>query len=200
MNSPKESHPTDERATSPQVQSATPVPEPKIFRIHRGNRDVQISYEELFATGHKLWLKHKYVEAAKVFKVLSEVTDRGPRAHLFLAHCKAMQNDFMGCSGTLYNALPKEKFGDAAIDLHNTFILWRVQFSDEILKGLVKIVNDYPALATPCLMLSDFLIEQGKSSQSPKALRQAIKRDRPNGSISRIAKHDLAAVPRKDSV
>lgn len=161
------------------------------FSVLRGNRRVQCSYEYLFVTGHDLWLARDYDKAADIFRHLTQVTDRGPRAHIFLAHCRVMCADFAGCSETLSEALPVLEYWSAHCELHDSFVLWKLGMYADVRRALERIICDYPELPTPCLLLGELLLRQGNRQQPPRFLREAIRRDHPQGSIALIARREL---------
>ena len=172
---------------------STPQPAPASFVIERQGHRSQFTYQQVFAIGHQLWLGRKYAQAERVFKTLSGQSDRGPRAHILLARCQAMQGNLAECCGTLSRAMPPARYGTAASDLHDTFVMWKLQLYQEVKSGLETIIAEHPELPTPCLILGDFLMQVGNSVQPPQLLQQAIDRDRPNGAIARIARKELPA-------
>jgi hypothetical protein len=168
-------------------------PVPVSFSVQRGSRRAELTYQQLFATGHRFWLASRWAEAERVFEHLSTVSDRGPRAHILLAHCKVMLGDYAGCSSLLAAALPTEDYGSAASDLHDTFVLWKVSFFSEVKHGLERVIAEHPELPTPCLILGDLLMRTGNRQQPPRLFQQAIDRDRSDGAIAAIAQVQLPA-------
>lgn len=181
------------------INTCTTRPAPVTFTVQRGGRRVRLTYQQIFAAGHKLWLAKKYEEAAKVFDHVCGIMDRGPRAHILLAHCKAMLGDFAGCSSTLSDALHSAQYRDAAAKLHDVFVMWKLQFYLDVKQGLEKVIADHPELPTPCLILADMLMNGGNCQQPPYLLQQAIERDRPDGAIAAIARSELPAALEKAS-
>ncbi len=45
----------------------------------------------------------------------------------------------------LFNALPKDQFGDAASRLHDTFVLWKVGLFVDAKEGLQSLAMDFPS-------------------------------------------------------
>lgn len=166
-------------------------PAPAQFIVRRNGERVQLSYQQMFAIGHRLWLAQDHAKAARVFEILSEITDRGPRAHIILAHCRAMLGDYASCLATLSQALPEGRFGNAASQLHNVFVLWKCTYYVDVRQELEIVVSEHPELPTLCLMLAEFLMRNGNQQKPPTLLRQAIERDRPDGAISLIAQQIL---------
>lgn len=174
-------------------------PSPVTFTVLRRGHHVQFTYEQVFIAGYKLWIARRYQEAAGVFEHLHGIRDRGPRADILLAHCKAMLGDYAGSSSTLMNAMPSNEYGDAASGLHDIFVMWKCGFFHDVKQGLEQIVANHPELPTPCLILADFLIQVGNSQQPPVLLRQAIERDHSNGAVAKIARSKLRAALTKVS-
>ncbi|MDZ4852588.1 MAG: hypothetical protein SGI77_25140 [Pirellulaceae bacterium] len=51
------------------TSDATPdTPKPETFKVRKGGKDVQVNYEELFESGHNLWLKKKCADATFLLK------------------------------------------------------------------------------------------------------------------------------------
>lgn len=164
------------------------------FTVCRNGRKVTLTFPQLFATGHRVWLKGDYKTAKAIFRELSSVNDRGPRACMFLAHCHVMEGDYAGCSSVLHRALPKNEFGDAASRLHDTFVLWKVGLFVDVKEALKSLARDYANLPTFSLMLADLLHSTGSESLSEKFLRRAIHNDRPDGGVALSAKSTLQSI------
>ncbi|MBC7965372.1 MAG: tetratricopeptide repeat protein [Fuerstia sp.] len=162
--------------------------------VSRNGRTVMLTFPQLFAIGHRVWLKGDYKTAKEIFKKLCSVNDRGPRAHIFLAHCHVMEGDYAGGSSVLHRALPKDEFGDAASRLHDTFVLWKVGLFVDVKEGLKSLALDYASLPTFSLMLADLLHSSGSESLSEKFLRRAIHNDRPDGGVALSAKSTLQSI------
>jgi hypothetical protein len=167
-------------------------PAPISFSIRQGSEIVQLTYEQLFAAGYKLWLARKYEHAATIFERLTAASDRGPRAHIFLAHCRAMLEDYGGCCAALNEALGEERYGMAATDLHDAFVYWRVGLWSDVKQTLGKIVSDHPDLPTPCLLLASLASRSGNRRLVARYLQMAVKRDRSGGAIGQVARSLLA--------
>ncbi len=179
-------------------QSRTPnAPKPAQFVLHVGDRTCVRSYQALFDIGHQLWRGKKYAEAHKVFERLAKVTDRGPRSHILLAHCKAMLGDYSGCSATLSCGLASNGFGSASSDLHNAFVLWKCGMFGDVKQELERVVNEHADLPTPCLLLADLLTMAGNRRGQLVFLKKAIERDRPDGAVALVARHCLEELKRR---
>ena len=172
----------------PDSGSASPT-----FTVCRNGRKVELTYPQLFATAHRIWLKGNYRTAKEIFIQLQSVNDRGPRAHIFLAHCLVMEGDYAGCSSVLHRALPKDDFNDAASRLHDTFVLWKVGLFVDVKEGLKSLALDFANVPTFSLMLADLLHSTGSESLSEKFLRRAIHYDRPDGGVALSARAALQA-------
>ena len=168
--------------------------ETPVFTVRRNGRKVTLTFPRLFEIGHRVWQKGDYPTAKQIFSELLSVEDRGPRAHIFLAHCLVMEGDYAGCSSVLYQALPKEQFGDAASRLHDTFVMWKVGLLIDVKESLLSLVSDFPYLPTLSLMLADLLHTNGSESLSEKFLRRAIQFDRPDGGVALSAKSLLHSI------
>lgn len=166
-------------------------PAPVSFAVQRGDRRIRLTYQQVFVAAHKLWLAERYSEAADVFKQLSVVLDRGPRAHILLAHCKVMIGDYAGCSSTLAEALEAPQFGNAAAELHSAFVMWKCTLYVDVKAELENVIAEHPELPTPCLLLAELLMQSGNRKHPPRLLKQAIARDRPDGAIASIARSEL---------
>lgn len=163
---------------------------PTLTVKHNGHVE-QMTYQEVFAEGHRLWLAHNYLQARTVFSHLAGITNRGPKAHILWAHCCAMMEDYSECSRVLAEGLPSSQYGNAAIDLHDTFVMWKCGMWLDVKKGLEKIVAEHQELPTPCLILGEFLMQVGNTIRPPELLEQARDRDIPNGAVAMIASEKL---------
>lgn len=164
-----------------------------LFPVRRNGRLEWLSYEQLFAAGHRLWLKGQYSTAATVFEELAAAKDHGPRAAIFLAHCHAMLGDFGRCSASLNRALPRETFRDAAARLHDLFVFWKVGLLVEVRTDLIRLSEDFPELPSISLLLGDLLFMNGAVNRSRRFLQQAIHCDEPNGAVAEAARWTLGA-------
>lgn len=178
------------QSSANQADSNSEVP---TFTVCRNGRKVKLTFPQLFATAHRIWLRGDYHTAKAIFKQLQSVHDRGPRAHIFLAHCLVMEGDYAGCSSVLHRALPKDNFNDAASRLHDTFVLWKVGLFVDVKDGLKSLALDFANVPTFSLMLADLLHSTGSESLSARFLRRAIHYDRPDGGVAISARAALQA-------
>lgn len=168
---------------------------PTLTVKHNGHV-VRMTYQEVFAEGHRLWLAHNYPQARTVFSHLAGITNRGPQSHILWAHCCAMMEDYSDCSRVLAEGLPSSQYGDAAIDLHDTFVMWKCGMWLDVKNGLERIVAEHQELPTPCLILGEFLMQVGNTIRPPELLEQARDRDTPNGAVAMIASEKLVEAQR----
>lgn len=169
-------------------------PKPKSYSMTVNGTKRDIAYEQLFAHGHDLWLSKKYAAAIPIFELLAQVTDRGPRASILLAHCYAMEQHFSDCSRTLCLALPNSECGMIAAELHDIFVMWKCTFFKDVRRDLEAFVSSHPELPTPTLMLADFFMLAGRYEQSLHYLELAKQRDRIGGAIGMVANAQTEAV------
>lgn len=164
------------------------------FTVVRNGQRVKLTFAQLFAAGHRVWIKGDYQTAKQIFQQLADVSNKIPRAHIFLAHCLVMEGDYAGCSSVLHRALPKEEYANAASRLHDTFVLWKVGLFVDAKEGLKSLAMDFAELPTFSLMVADLLYQSGSQSLSEKFLRRAIQLDRAGGGVSLSANSMLQAI------
>lgn len=162
-------------------------PKPANFTIQVSGAERKVPYESLFIQGHELWIKREFSKAFKVFDLLSSVKDRGPRAAIVKAHCAVMNQKFSESSATLWQALPKAIYSNAAAELHDIFVMWRFKFYDEVRQELERFVSDFPELPTPALLLGEFYSLEGQPEKAKQYLKLAQERDRDGGAVGTIA-------------
>lgn len=164
------------------------------FKVRRNGQNVTLTFAQLFAAGHRVWIKGDYRTAKQIFQELADVSEGIPRAHIFLAHCLVMEDDYSGCSSVLHRALPRDVYGNAASRLHDTFVLWRVGLFVDAKEGLKSLAMDFSELPTFSLMLADLLYQAGSESLSVKFLRRAIQLDDADGGVSLSANSMLQMI------
>src|SRR5262249_52427348 len=91
-------------------------------------------------------------------------------------------------------ALPDETYGNAASQLHEGFVLWSCTVYPEVKRLLSVVAAEQQTLPVPCLLLADLLMSVGNEKRALQFLRDAIRRDRPDGAIARIARHEAQQV------
>ncbi|MBL8815017.1 MAG: hypothetical protein JNL58_03225 [Planctomyces sp.] len=161
------------------------------FRVQMNGQPADLTYAELFAAAHRLWLQKNYKQAREVFEQLNKVKDQGPRAAIFLAHCLVMLGDYARCSSVLSNALPRSQYGEAASKLHDTFIFWSVGLFIDVKKALRELAKEHRELPSLSLLLADLMQQSGADELSYRLYRYAIRHDHPNGPISLAAQNSL---------
>lgn len=164
------------------------------FKVRRNGKNVTLTFAQLFAAGHRVWSKGDYQTAKKIFQELADVSEGIPRAHIFLAHCLVMEDDYAGCSSVLHRALPRDEYGNAASRLHDTFVLWRVGLYVDAKEGLKSLAMDFSQLPTFSLMLADLLYQAGCESLAGIFLRRAIQLDETDGGVSLSAQSMLQTI------
>lgn len=164
------------------------------FTVNRNGRMEKLTFEQLFATGHRLWMRKDYETARSVFTELMQASDRGPRAAIFLAHCHAMLGDYGSCSATLNRALPKDEYGDVATRLHDAFVFWKVGLFVDVRKELSTMTERWPSLPSLSLILGDLFLMTGAMRRSKQFLLQAIRNDRQAGGVALAAESSLRAI------
>lgn len=165
--------------------------------FRRNGRLVELTFEHAFAVAHYLWSKGRFEQAAQVFDVLSVIPGRGPKASIFLAHCRVMLADYAGCSGLLHRELDDEQFATTASTLHEAFVMWKCGFYVEAKQGLRAVVEEQTMLPSVPLILAELLGKVGNWTRPPQLLTLAVRRDRPNGAVAQIAKRMLPDVKRR---
>lgn len=160
----------------------------KTFKVCRNGRKVELTFSELFAAGHRIWLRGDYLTAKEIFKLLQSENEQGPRVGIFLAHCMVMEGDFGGCSSVLHRDLPEIDFRDAASRLHDTFVFWKTGLFVDVKESLKSLAEEFSNLPSLSLMLADLLHTTGSDLQSMRFLRRAIRYDRPAGGVAMSAK------------
>ena len=165
--------------------------------FRRNGKIVQLTFEHAFSVGHYLWSKGRFEQAAQVFEVLSAVTGRGPKASIFLAHCRVMLSDYAGCSGVLHRVLADDQFATTASTLHEAFVMWKCGFYAEARDGLRTVVEEQTDLPSVPLILAELLGKVGNWTRPLHLLNLALRRDRPNGAVAQIAKRILPDVKRR---
>ena len=75
--------------------------EARTFTVVRNGKRIKLTFAELFAAGHRVWMKGDFSMAKQIFQQLADVSGNIPRAHIFLAHCLVMEGDYSGCSSEM---------------------------------------------------------------------------------------------------
>lgn len=171
------------------VHSLQPVVVPKfIFRIDE--KTYEWTYQQSFAHGHAMVKEKRYESADMIFQKLAEVPDRGPRAHIMLAICKAGLSDYKASRAVLDSSFQNEKAILAAA-LQGAIVDARMGFKDDAMQELVQLVNEHKELPTLCLWLGDMLEANQRIEKAKQCWKLAIKRDRPGGAVALAAQQQL---------
>ncbi len=164
------------------------------FSVRRNGRKEQLTYSQLFAAAHRIWSAGNFQKAKQIFAELSAIADRGPRAQIFLAHCHVMLGDYAKCSSILNRSLPKEVYGDAAGQLHDAFVLWKVGLFVDVKNGLKSLALAHAKLPVFSLLLADLLQSTGAQELSARFFRRAVDNDRPDGAVALAARSTLKSM------
>lgn len=165
------------------------VPSPAVFRLSSRGAGIQVSYEELFQRAYELHQTARFETAGSLFEALSSRTDRGPRAHILLALCRARQQRYADCIHALSAAF--NPADGTASRLHEAFVFWTCGLYQDVRQILLEVVRDRKDLPTPCLLLADLLDCSGNRKRPPVLWQLAMQRDRHQGAIRRIATDHL---------
>lgn len=161
-----------------------------VFKFRIGSEARDFSYAQAFALGHSLIRTKNYRSAASIFKRLTEVPDRGPRAHIMLAICMAGLSNYQDARATLDGVFQD---GDRSLAgaIHDVIVQLRMGFKDGALKDLVELVNTHEELPTLSLWLGDMLADVRQTAKAAECWNLAIKRDQSEGSVALVAKSQL---------
>jgi hypothetical protein len=144
----------------------------------------------MFRAGYLLLLGANYLEACRVFRLLSEATDRGPRAWILLAFCKAQLQDYTACSQTLNQAF-EGATTNLESRLHSAFVYWACGLRMDARQELEALIEENPQLPTLSLLLGDLLALSGNQKAPPRFWRLAAQNDREDGAVGMIARREL---------
>ncbi len=167
-------------------------PRPISFSVKRNGAKLQLSYQQLFEAGYRLLLAKKYHDSAEVFRLLSQVQDRGPRAHLLLAFCQAQSGDYKSCSQTLSQAFEGDP-SNLDTKLHGAFVYWACGLLVDARHEWEVVIRECPQLPTLSLLLGDLLAQAGNRRLPPVLWKMAAQNDRRDGAVGLIARRELQA-------
>lgn len=173
------------RPSPPRAHHAEPL-----FRFRVGDAARDFTYSEAFALGHSLLRAKKFQPAASIFKKLTEVPDRGPRAHIMLAICRAGLSNYQE-SRSILDGVFQEGDRPLAGAIQDVIVQSRMGFKDGAVKDLVELVNTHQELPTLSLWLGDMLAEGNKTAKAMECWKLAINRDRQEGSVALAARSQL---------
>lgn len=180
------------------IQAITELSDPhkRVFKVQLGGHTALMSYADVFARGHSLWLKGRYAAAREVFAFLAGLPEYGCEAGVFLAHCLALGNDYAGCSQSLRRALSDESHdhlvsGSPAVRLHEAFVYWSVGLLVDARAALLEIAAEWPEFSVVQLLLADLSRLSGRPEKAIPRLR-AVLRSAPE-SVAAIEAEQLLA-------
>ncbi len=174
-----------EKAVAPAIAKS-----PASFRFVINEKEYDMTFERAFTYAHRLLKKRNYEVAGAIFEKLTAATDRGPRALIMLAICRAGMSDYKGSHDVLDRAFPGEDSVMAA-ELQDIVVMSRMGFKKDAMQDLVRLVNEHKELPTLCLWLGDMLEAKQELAKARQCWQLAIKRDRPKGAIAQAAKKQL---------
>lgn len=166
------------------------TPQPLIYRVNCGGRQITMSYQDVFRAGYRLLLAGNYAEAIRVFGLLSDATDRGPRARILLAFCQSQLREYTACSQTLNQAFEAEST-NLESRLHAAFVYWACGLRMDARNELEQVIEEHPNLPTVSLLLGDLLAQSGNRKAPPRLWQLAAQNDRPDGAVGLIARREL---------
>lgn len=166
------------------------TPQPLSYRVNSGGRQLTMSYQEMFRAGYRLLLGANYPEAIRVFSLLSNVNDRGPRAQILLAFCQSQLREYTACSQTLNQAFEADS-SNLESRLHAAFVYWACGLRMDARDELEQLIQEHPDLPTLSLLLGDLLAQSGNRKAPPRFWRLAAQNDRPDGAVGLIARREL---------
>ncbi len=165
-------------------------PKPVVYRVTRNGRELTMSYQQMFDAGYRLLLRGNYPESQRVFELLAQVPDRGPRAHILLAFCQAQLRDYTACSQTLNQAFEGDR-SNLESKLHGAFVFWACGLFVDARVEMEAVIGEAHFLPTLSLLLGDLLARSGNRIQPPRLWRLAVQNDRPDGAVGLIARREL---------
>lgn len=176
--------------------ASTKAPLPKSFSIPIGGQRHELTYEQAFAFGHSLIQGGHVAEADKIFRELAKVVDRGPRARIMLARCRAELEDFETCEKIL-QFLFKGEDEPVAEELQAAFVFHKIGMRSDAIRAMAKVVEGFQNLPTACLLLGDLFASAGKVEKATYCWNLAIQRDRKGGAVSLTASRQLAGLKKQ---
>jgi len=159
------------------------------FKLKFDGQTRELTYQDAFAHAYDLAREGRMERAERIFEALCGVSDRGPRARIMLARCRAQRLDFQGSKTTLDETFSAEPA--LACGLHDAFVLERFGMRKDAVQELAPIANERRDLPTICLLLGDLLAEDRKLDKAQQCWKLAVKRDRPDGAVGLLARRAL---------
>ena len=177
--------------TSAEGKQPHESPHLPVLRLQIGEETYTWTYQQAFVRAHLMVKDGEYAAAAEILKTLVDVPDRGPRAHILLAICKAGQSDYKGSRAILDAAFHTDETAALAAELQDVIVNSRIGFKEDALKELVQLVNGHKEFPTLCLWLGDLLEANHRLDKARECFKLAIKRDRPGGAVALAAQLQL---------
>jgi tetratricopeptide (TPR) repeat protein len=174
--------------TTDRATAASPAP--WRLRLKMGGQTRDVSYEQAFVLGHELFRNRKFAQAAAVFEKLTAVPQRGVRAHVMLAICRAGLSDYQAAFAVLKQAFVgnNDVLGSA---LYEVIIQSRMGFKEVARQQLAQLANDHHELPTLCLWLGDMLEAGHQVEKAVECWKLAVRRDRRGGGVALAASQQL---------
>jgi len=155
-----------------------------------GRKKRRLTYEAAFSFGHSLMEAGHYDLALQVFSTLATVPNRGPRAQVMEARCRAELDDFETCKEILENVFDGED-QPIAEELQSAFVHYKLGMTREAMLALRKVVKEHTDLPTACLFLGDLFQEAGSWEKAAYCWKLAVQRDRRGGAVAKAARGQL---------
>jgi len=166
--------------------------------VRRGRKKRCLSFEEAFSFGHSLIEAGHTEQALKLFTALAKVRNRGARARIMVAQCRAQLEDFDACREILENVFSDEDH-PIVEELQAAFVCHRLGMSRAAMNELQKIVTAHADLPTACLFLGDLFMEASNLKNAAYFWKLAVKRDKRGGAVAKTAKKQLARLVKRQS-
>jgi thioredoxin-like negative regulator of GroEL len=166
------------------------------FTARMGRKKRRLTYEGAFSFGHSLMEAGHYEYALQIFSTLAEVPDRGPRARVMQARCKAELDDFEACKEILENVFEDED-QPVAEELQAAFVHHKLGMKREAMLALRKVIKEHTDLPTACLFLGDLFREAGSLEKAAYCWKLAVQRDRRGGAVAKAAKNQLKRLAKR---
>jgi len=175
---------SDRSSENPRGKETTPR-----FKLKFDGQTRELTYQDAFIHAYDLAREGILERAERIFDALCAVSDRGPRAWIMLARCHAQRLDFQGSKTTLDEAFSTDPA--LAAGLHDAFVLERFGMRKDAAQELAPIANEHRELPTVCLLLGDLLAEDRKLDKAQQCWKLAVKRDRADSAVGRLARRAL---------
>jgi Tfp pilus assembly protein PilF len=182
--------------TSRKTQFEVTVNDDGTFTVRMGRKKRRIAYEEAFSFGHSLMETGHYEHALEMFSALARTPNRGPRARVMEARCRAELEEFEACSEILENVFAGEE-KPVAEEFQSAFVYHKLGMTREAMLELRKVVKEHKDLPTACLFLADLFQEAGSLQKAAYCWKLAVQRDRRGGAVAKAAQKQLRQLMRR---